>query len=488
MKEERLTFERLARKNFHVSFPVMDKATWKRFVAPDISVPRTFSRLREYGQLLYGKRRRKYIRMIKKFPKIGAMRSLYEECGESAWYRLFLGLANPRLTKMEREAIEGDMDADMPTLEHSEETDHFILRWTDSSADASDNITDAAIITETGNFLETAWDRYQASFGRTPYIPVGSSKMEIVFYDIPGAHGVASPPDGPLQLNSDSWMTIPGLRRSVSAHELFHKLQYSFGYRTSWAPVSPYKWFSEGTASWSEVFVWQRVSRASKITDLFTNPDLNLYNASYSAVPFWIFFEARQKSSATDNPILHFLTTAEPAGDLQDALQEVIDEEWAPNNVYGQLDNFYALFARERRIGAWKMGPTGNLYSNISDPDGAAITPNLTVTDVPMGLSDTYSVGQTVSQLGSDYYRFVFEPDADGRTFSFSVTGASGGDFSFYLLWDKNNAWKRAAFPPGSTSSYSHSEVINLAEADAMVLVISGRGTGGAYALNASIA
>jgi hypothetical protein len=56
-----------------------------------------------------------------------------------------------------------------------------------------------------------------------------------------------------------------------------------------------------------------------------------------------------------------------------------------------------------------------------------------------------------------------------------------------FSRWEKNNTWKRAAFPPGSSGSYSHSEVVSLADADALVLAISGRGVGGAYTLTASV-
>lgn len=486
MTDKRISFPRLARKGYHVSVPLLDEVAWNRFAVQDPAIPRSFARLREYGRLLYGPRRRKFPRTIKEQPSIGSIRSLYGECGEAAWNRLFQGLSNPRLAPAQREAIEADIDADMPTFDHSTETDHFILRWTDSSTNTTDNITDASIITETGGFLEEAWSRYHTAFGRTPHIPSGSTKIEVVFYDIGTPNGQTTA-DGPLELNSSKWVATPGMRQPVSAHELFHKLEYAFGFRTSWSPASPYQWFSEGLSSWAEVFVWQRVSSASKITGMFTNPDLNLYDASYSALPFWIFFEVRQKNNATDNPILHFLNTCEPTGNITGALEQVIDEEWPPNNVYGQLDTFYALFARERRIGAWRSGPAGGLYPSIQAPDGTVITPALSITDVRIGLSDTYTVAGTVSALGSDYYRFVFEPDANSETFSFSVTGAAGGNYSCYLLWEKNNAWIRATFSAGSVGSYSHSEVVNLADADALVLAISGRGIGGAYTLNASI-
>jgi hypothetical protein len=487
MPEDRISFPQLARKGFHVSVPAADETTWARMAAPDPSVPRTFARLREYGRLLYGPRRRRNRRTIGDLPRTGAMRSLYGECGEAAWHRLFLALGHPGLSRAQREAVEAEIDADLPTFEHSTQTQHFVLRWTDSSTISTDNITDASVVTETGGYLEDAWLRYQTSFGRTPYVPSGSAKMEVVFYDIPGAYGVASPADGPLQLNSNALVTTPGMRRSVSAHELFHKLQYAFGFRTAWNPSWPYQWFSEGLSSWAEVNVWQRVSRAAKITDLFSNPDLDLYQASYSALPFWIFFEVRQKSDPADNPVLHFLTTCEPTGDITTALSQVIDEEWPAGNVYGQLDNFFALFARERRIGAWRTGPTGGLYPSIHGPDEAVIAPALAVTDVPLGLSDTYTVAATVSPLGTDYYRFALEPDADGENVSLSVAGAAAGDYSYYLIWEKKSSWKRAAFPPGSSASYSHAEVVNLNDADALVLAVSGRGKGGAYTLTASI-
>ncbi len=487
MSEKFISFPRLARKGFHVSIPLMDEATWKRFATQDPTIPRTFARLREYGRLLYGPRPRKFPRMVRQQPSVGSIRSLYEECGEAAWQRFFLGLGNPNLTPAQRDGIEADMDADMPDFDLSIDTDHFILRWTNSSAHAADNIADNRIVSGTGEHLEEAWNIYEAAFGRPPYVPVNSDKIEVVFYDIGGPNGVASPPDGPIQLNSVSWVTTEGLHKPVSAHELFHKLQYAFGYRTSWNLVEPYLWFSEGTASWAEVFIWQRVSRDTKITRMFTNPDLNLYDASYSALPFWIFFEARQRSDAEDNPILHYLSTIEPNGDIEGALEEVIDEEWAANNVFGQLDTFYALFARDRHIGHWRSGPLGGFYPSILAPDDTEVTPDLRVTQVALGLSDTYTANESVSPLGSDYYRFSLEADADGQLFSLSVDGERGGDFSYYLIWEKDGSWMNAAFSSVSSGAFSHAEGVNLTNADAVVLVVSGRGAGGNYTLNTSV-
>lgn len=166
----------------------------------------------------------------------------------------------------------------------------------------------------------------------------------------------------------------------------------------------------------------------------------------------------------------------------------MIDEDWPPNNVYGQLDHFFALFSRERRLGAWRQTPTGgHPYATILGPDGNNITPALMVTEISLGAGDNYINNGFVSQLGSDYYRFNLENDSEGQNIAVSVTGIIGGDYSYYLVWEKNNAFKKAAFPFGITGDYGFSETIALGTANSLMLIISGRGTGGAYTINASV-
>jgi len=391
------------------------------------------------------------------------------------------------LEQAQRDDIEADMDADTPTFENSTETAHFILRWTNKSAHAADNIADASIVTETGGFLEDAWSVYVSAFGRKPYVAVGKTKIEVLFQDISG-YGVASPPDGPIQFDAQSWVTIPGIRRPTSAHELFHKLQYAFGYRTKWDPVAPYKWFSEGSAAWAEVFRWSRVSADYKVQDLFQNPDFNLYDASYSALPFWVFFEARQKSTPLDQPMRNYLHRYESHGKEEQALAEAIGDEWPPNNVYGTLPHFFALFARERWLGAWKVGPTGSVYGNILGPANKVLAPSTLIVAVPLEDGDTYLGAGSVSGLGSDYYRFDLGATAAAQTMNVVVDGATGGDFSYYLIWQKAGKWKRASFPFATKTDLAHSETIDLAQADQLVIAISGRGKGGAYSIKASVA
>jgi hypothetical protein len=509
MAEKKIKLKKLAKKGVNITLTIPDINSWKEMTGKDRKIPRSFSQTRKLIRKVFGTKEERIKKPIrpevytpaisrKKYKKTtlltvrkGYFIRRYEECHEELYARLFLGLSNPFFSNRQRNILEADIDDATPSFENTYETDHFILKWTNSSTHVQDNIADSSIVESTGEYLETAWDRYDTVFGRTPHLPEGATKMEVIFLDI-GAIGIASPPDGPIQFDSETWISDPGVRQPTSAHELFHKLQYSFGYRTKHTPSGDYQWFSEGTASWAEVFVWQRVSRAYKILDLFANPDLDLFNASYRALPYWIFFEARQKDSAYDNAMADLLNKYEAMDSTTSyperiAYAEVIDEDWPENNVYGQPDNFFALFSRDRRLGHWKLGPAGTLYPTILGPDDAAIEPVLTVTEANLGTGDTYINAETVSGFGSDYYLLNFEDDADAEDLTLNVDGVSPGDFSYYLIWEHDGAWKRATFPFHLTEDYGASYTLNLSWANSLILIISGRGNGGSYSLTASV-
>jgi hypothetical protein len=255
------------------------------------------------------------------------------------------------------------VDSPMPFLENRYETDHFVLKWTNRSSHSEDNIGDRRIITDTADYLEIAWGKYLSLFGRKPYMAPGRDKIEVVFRDM-DCYGVSDPPDGPIQFNSSAWVNNSGIRQPTSAHELFHKLQYAYGYKTRWKPKEPYMWFTEGTAAWSEVFVWGRVSRTCKADTIFRDTRLGLYQADDMAMPFWIFCVKGNHRDQNNEFMVKLLEKCEQSrGDIRLALNEVIRES------YGSVDDFFKSFARDRNNGFW-ADTCGTPYSCILGPDG----------------------------------------------------------------------------------------------------------------------
>ncbi len=254
------------------------------------------------------------------------------------------------------------VDDHMPFFENRYETEHFILKWTNESSHSKDNIGDPQIIKDTAGYLETAWAKYTKLFGRHPYTAPGHNRIEVVFWDN-GCYGVSDPPDGPIEFGAPAWVNDPAIRKPTSAHELFHKLQYAYGYRTRWDPKKPYRWFTEGTAAWSEAFVWGRVSTDCKLDALFKNTEMDLYSADYAAMPFWIYFVQGNKEHPDNHLMVTFFEKCEQLQDPTLALDEVIKE------TYGSVDGFFKNFARARKNGFWSFA-CATPYKCILGPEG----------------------------------------------------------------------------------------------------------------------
>ena len=263
------------------------------------------------------------------------------------------------------EALANDrtVDSPMPFFENRYETDHFVLKWTNRSRHSEDNISDQQIIKDTAEYLETAWGKYTTLFGRKPYTAPGQDKVEVVFRDM-DCYGVSDPPSGPIQFNSYDWVKNIAIRKPTSAHELFHKLQYAYGYKTRWNPQEPYLWFTEGTAAWAEVFVWGMVSRTCKLDTIFRDTKMDLYHADYSATPFWIYCVQGNHPDPNNEFMVKFFEKCEQfKGDEKRALNEVIKE------TYGSVDGFFKDFAKNRKNGFWSDA-CDIPYKCILGPDG----------------------------------------------------------------------------------------------------------------------
>ncbi len=254
----------------------------------------------------------------------------------------------------------------IPSFEKQIETEHFVLKWTNSSSNAADNLNDPEIVRQTAGYFEAAWDKLTGLFGRTPYTPPGSSKISVIFHDL-DCYAYADPPEGPIELNSGVWMRMPSIRQSTSAHELFHKLQYAYGYKTlSGPPKEPILWFTEGTAAWAEVFVWGRVSRNCKIEAMFKDTKINVFDAEDMALPFWIYFVSGNSSAPRNQLMVKlFEKCEEEKWDVKKALFDVI------RDTYGTVDSFFFRFALARRDCFWQdpVSEPSN-YTRILGPDG----------------------------------------------------------------------------------------------------------------------
>lgn len=79
--------------------------------------------------------------------------------------------------------------------------------------------------------------------------------------------------------------------RSPRVHELFHRVQYSYGYKSG---TSNMKWAAEATASWSEKYLASHVGDwMREMNNGLLKPDAALTDRSYDACHFWVYLGQR---------------------------------------------------------------------------------------------------------------------------------------------------------------------------------------------------
>ena len=230
-------------------------------------------------------------------------------------------LQNPRLTSDERNIIDSIVDDKLPKPDEMLETTHFRLRWVENTTNANIKMS-RDIAKEMGDHLETALERYSGSFNRAP-LPTSpqSDLIEVIFHDIvlDGADGYTHH-DTPIVFDAAQIRTFPEIRQPTAAHELFHRIQYSYGYRI-FDYFENVSWFSEGSASWAEAFAFAAVAGDNRMNGTFGNPEIYLFNSSYRAMPFWLFL-SRQNCEQTvgTHPVEFYLLQTEAIKDPRAAL------------------------------------------------------------------------------------------------------------------------------------------------------------------------
>lgn len=127
------------------------------------------------------------------------------------------------------------------------------------------------------------------------------------------------------------------------------------------------------------------------------------------------------------------------------------------------------------------------MFSAILGPDDADLDPGVKMVDVPLGSGDSYDVATNVEPLAARYFRFQFDATTGGRILDIAVNGAPAADLSFYMVWRKAGAFKKATFPAGLKEEFNVNEVLDLSQADELVFIVGGRDGGGTFSLTAAI-
>ncbi len=414
-----------------------------------------------------------------------------EFCGEYTWGLLEAALNSTLISPQAKEEINVIMADSMPSLEKDKTIGHYHFKWTEASSDARDNVTEADI-DATAVFLNECWNLYTTDFRQPKASLIGGKRIiDVEVYFSSGLYGSTSSFSNRIFLNSRYVVRDECRRRTTSAHELFHRVQYSYGYVTG---TGGQRWWVEGSASWAQDYSYEKINDyVNRINNGLGNTDRSLLNRSYDACHYWKYLgEQLQKRSTA--------VTSE-----EQAIREVFDEystngldakaasstttqnrisrdfnqffqDWSKANYIKDLDNPYGRYEYDEdetvtTICSRTYGP----YRHVTPVVNQTVT-----NDTFSWTSPTYAV----NSYGTDYLVFNINPSVTKVSLRFegNPTGGSG-DFSTHLILIKNNRW-RTIYNNSSVTERTWNLSFSAGDYDRCVLVVNGLTTGGQYELS----
>jgi hypothetical protein len=413
----------------------------------------------------------------KLFPPYGQKHLIAETDTGSREYELgilFGALQNPSVSQATRNAVDAAIAAAVPPLPKTYTSGHFKFFYTDNDPDPLNNVT-LAQIQATATAINAAWDSYATNFKEPKHYLSGADKMvDVKVFDLgAGLYGETSSGWNHINLNSNLTVASACKRKTTSAHELFHRVQYAYGYVSGTANM---KWIVEGTASWSQKFTNASVrDYMSRMIAGLDAPDKDLITErSYDAAHFWVYLQRRAGWDAIKAVWQTYFTNGKNAKAAVNTVTSnqlglTFDQyaaQWAQANYVKDTENPGNYEYNEDEI---TQTSCGVVYGPLSHVPKTAV--------IPVKNTTAWGRNDTLKPYGADYY--VFNLDAKLTSIKIKIDGDDGGAFRYYILGIKNNTvMSRTAV---TTPDYTYNKTLTAGQWDRIVVIATGGSTGGIY-------
>jgi hypothetical protein len=326
-------------------------------------------------------------------------------CREHQVGVLFASLQNPAISDATRAAVESIIVDAAPALPKTYTSGHFKINYTDNDPIADNNVTLDAV-KSLATSLNSYWKTYSSKF-KTPqhYLDGTTQMVDVNIYYIANAYGRTHSSWNYIDLDSRDCVNDVCNRKTTPAHELWHRVEYAYGYVTGTANMS---WIVEGTAVWSQAYT----NRAIRDYMIRMNPGLQapdlalIENRSYDASPLWIYLERRGTWAAIKDVWSAYETNGK---DAKAALDTVVTarlgigfdkfiQEWSKANYIKDLGSAGVHSYAENKTTKTSCGV---IYGPMAQVPRTSVE-----IDSTFDSTSPYTDAGTVSSYGADYYEF----------------------------------------------------------------------------------
>lgn len=401
---------------------------------------------------------------------------------------LFAALRNPTISDATRTAVNQIILNAIPPLPKTYKYGHFKFYYTDSDPNPDHNVT-LSEIRWTANQLQNGWNKYvEAGFKEPKHYLSGTAKrIDVkVYYLGSSLLGQTGSGWNHIELNSKYCVKDYCKRRTTSNHELFHRVQYSYGYISGTANM---KWIVEGTASWSQKFTYRSIrDYMARMNSGLSDPDKKLItdpNArSYDACHFWVYLDeaATKRTYPAGRAIRDVWATYETNGKNAKAAVETVANLRVGSPTF---DNYVIKWTRANYCkdfanasSSWKHDYTEDEVSVVSCSNTYGPLSHVPKTSRTISSNSTsFTLTGNVKEYGADFYEFTIGPSV--TNIKITLDGADTGDFAYEFIPIKEGEVKTYSYT--YNTDHTHTRTITAGQYDKYGLIVLGRSKGGNY-------
>jgi len=398
-------------------------------------------------------------------------------CGEYEFGLLFAALRNPDVSDETRRAVDAIMAAAEPALPKTYSDRHFVVLYTDNDATASNNITEKEAKTIAAN-LNVYWDNYSKNFKKPQNV---DDKIEVRIYDLgDGLYGYSGSGYNRIYLHSQYVAKSACNRLTTPAHELFHRVQYSYGYVSG---TAGHKWMTEGTASWAQKYTNQSVrdymKRMNEGLAVPWKPLMQRDDYGYTTTHFWVYLTEKSSWSAVKEAWAAYETNGKSTKAAVDTvttsrLSKSFDQffrDWIKTNYIKDFSKNGIFGYTENKVSATKCGSKNGPLSKsylIATQNFSSTTPKYTHSE-PL---DVYT---------ADYYVFTLDTK-DKKLTSLEITVDGAGELATFVD-TKGAAVKKIT--DGAANRQVYLATFKPGTVDNIGVIVGGGSAGGNYTITA---
>ena len=384
-----------------------------------------------------------------------------------------------------------------PTFNRERIVGRFRFLYTDNNANPTQNCT-LANINATATILNNAWNDYVTNFREPthylrwtftstfPFLEAVKT-IDVACFDLDaGLNGSTNSSSNEIKLCSNKVIRDSLKRQTTPVHELFHRVQYAYGYVTGTAGM---KWMVEATASWSQKYRAPGVGDwMNRMNSGLSAPQNALLDRSYDACHWWVYLGKRggNERLTMRDTWQRYSTNGKNA---VEAVNHVIKNRVGSAYTFDTLVNWWNFAGFYKNLAATSPGYSGFTYTEnalvIDHPGGVSFGPLSQVprTTVALNVGTNYSNSSSVSARGSRYY--LFNVGSTVRRVEIKVTGASA-NFGYGVIDIKDNrATTYTRTPAGGVKDETHNKTYSAGQVTQIGLVISGIPNGGTFTVTA---